>query len=507
MAESGKRNYRQDLTDQIIALVEKGNAPWQKPWDATKSTIQIPHNAATGRPYRGCNALYLMVKAQQLGSTDPRWCTYKQAQDNGWQVKRGAKGTTVEYWKYPETVKEIVNPDTGEKEKVLDVNALNQRPSVFYATVFHASQIEGIPELPKREITWNPVELAENILHNSGAKIYHDQADNAYYLPRKDEIHLPTKEAFSSEMDYYEVAMHELGHWTGHESRLNRDLSGRFGTESYAKEELRAQMASLFLAAETGIPFNPERHASYQASWVKVLKNDKNEIFKAAKDAEGIADYLIDLSKQERTLERSLDQTLEKPLEKMMHYTFVKENHNAIEKDIMKIKELDIDFAAKMIKEGAEINDVKRALEISSPLTSHDTKTRKAYVENIIKESQNKETVGQNLERTEKINAILNYKAISSAASAHKDYMKEAQTIVKTNGNFPGQETDIKIAQKLILKGHSEASIKNAIKKSSPELAGKTTFEATAYLKTTFEKAKTMQLQKQLKSKNMELSR
>ena len=291
-----KRDFREELTNNIIALIEKGCAPWQRPWDSTKASqaLQMPHNATTGRPYRGANTLNLMAKAYNLNvDNDPRWLTYKQALDKGWQVKKGSKGTGVEYWKF-EGEKEVIN-DKGEKEKL---KYKLSAPHVFYATVFHASQIEGIPSYaPKeRDELWNPIEEAEKILTNSGAKIYHDQQDKAYYSPGRDDIHLPPKEGFSEPLKYYEVAMHELGHWTGHESRLARDLTGGFGSESYAKEELRAQMASLYLSADTGVPFNPQNHAAYQASWIKVLKNDKNEIFKAAKDAELIADYVIGLS-------------------------------------------------------------------------------------------------------------------------------------------------------------------------------------------------------------------
>lgn len=305
-----KRDFRQDLTNQIVELIEQGAAPWQKPWnpDAASSFLEMPYNATSGRAYRGGNALYLMAKAQLMGSDDPRWCTFKQAQAKGWQVKKGSKGTSVEYWQFDKE-EERFDPTTGKKEKV---TVKLENPRVFYATVFHASQIEGIPEYKRRERPdgWDPVEEADRILTGSGARIFHDQQDRAYYSPDADEIHLPPREAFPQPLDYYEVAMHELGHWTGHEKRLNRDLSGGFGSESYAREELRAQMASLYLSAELGVPFNPERHAAYQASWVKALKEDKHEIFRAARDAEIMADYVIDLAR-ERTIEQAQERTAE----------------------------------------------------------------------------------------------------------------------------------------------------------------------------------------------------
>lgn len=295
-----RRDFRQDLTDQIVQLVEQGVAPWQKPWNANAASLalEMPRNATTGRAYRGGNAVWLMLKAQGMGSADPRWCTFKQAQDAGWKIRKGAKGTSVEYWQF-DREETRQNPTTGKTEKI---RVKLENPRVFYATVFHASQIDGIPEHAPRERAdgWDPVTEAERILAGSGARFYHDQQDRAYYAVGADEIHLPPREAFPRPLDYYEVALHELGHWTGHLSRMNRDLSGAFGSEPYAREELRAQMASLFLAAELGVPFNPERHAAYQASWVKSLRSDKHEIFRAARDAEQMAGYVMGLSVDRR---------------------------------------------------------------------------------------------------------------------------------------------------------------------------------------------------------------
>lgn len=307
MSANDKRDYRTELTENIMKLVESGTAPWQKPWnaDAAAAYLAMPFNAATGRAYRGGNSMWLMAKAMQYGEFDPRFITYNQAKDNDWQVRKGEKGTTVEYWQFDKEEKRK-DPTTGKDETV---RIKLENPRVFYATVFHASQIDGIPKYEPvvPENGWKPIEKAENILAGSKAEIIHDQVDKAFYAPGGDRIHTPPKEAFPKALDYYEVVMHELAHWSGHESRLNRDLTGSFGSESYAKEELRAQMASLYLSAETGVPFNPDRHASYQQSWLKVLQNDKNEFFRAAKDAEIIADYVLDLQK-EKTITKQNDQ-------------------------------------------------------------------------------------------------------------------------------------------------------------------------------------------------------
>ena len=314
-----KRDFRQDLTNKIVELVQNGASPWQKPWnpDAASAFFEMPHNAATGRAYRGGNAVWLMTQAMEFDSTDPRWCTFNQAVAEGWKVRKGSKGTTVEYWKF-EGREEREDLVSGQKQMV---TVKLSTPRVFYATVFHASQLEGIPEYQRRERpeNWDPVLEAERILAGSGARIFHDQQDRAYYSPSADDIHLPPQVAFPTPLDYYEVAMHELGHWTGHGSRLARDLTGSFGSESYAREELRAQMASLYLSADLGVPFNPERHAAYQASWVKKLQEDKHEIFRAARDAEVIADYVLNLAREhtiEQVVEQAATQEIEvKPLE------------------------------------------------------------------------------------------------------------------------------------------------------------------------------------------------
>lgn len=294
---SRDRDYRADLTNQIIALIEKGVAPWQKPWnpDQAASALERPYNGVSGRPYHGGNAMWLIARSSLEGYDDPRWCTFKQAADSGWHIRKGSKAATVEYWQFDKEEKGF-NPDTGQIERrTVKIDP----PRVFYAHVFNAKQIEGIPPYePRAKEHWSPVEDAERALANSGAKILHDQIDRAFYSPSRDAIHLPPRSAFKSPPDYYEVGLHEVAHSSGHPSRMARDLSGPFGSESYAKEELRAQMASLFLSVELGLPFNPERHAAYQASWVKVLQNDKHEIFRAARDAEDITQFVLGLVRE-----------------------------------------------------------------------------------------------------------------------------------------------------------------------------------------------------------------
>jgi hypothetical protein len=177
-------------------------------------------------------------------------------------------------------------------------------------TVFNAKQIDGIPEYqPKRPTPFEVVNSGEQILDNSGAKITHDQGDHAFYNRASDSIHLPPKDAFKDAAGYYGTALHELAHWTGHPSRLDRptlNASYRFGDTNYAKEELRAELASVFLAAERGIPHDPEQHAAYVGSWIKTLRQDKNEIFRAAHDASAATDYLLTLERDRSRADESL---------------------------------------------------------------------------------------------------------------------------------------------------------------------------------------------------------
>jgi len=300
------RDYQKEITDGIIRALEAGTAPWQKPWEAGRIP-NMPYNAATNRPYRGGNVLWLMTVAASRGYEDPRWCTYKQAQERGWQVRRGEHGTIVVYWKRTETVKEK-DPETGQevrKEVPLD------HPVPFHAVVFNARQIEGIPAIEPRRLTWDPIDRAEAILGGSGARILHDGGNRAFYRPSTDDIHLPERAAFRDAAGYYDTALHELGHWTGHESRLNRQF-GRHGDPEYAREELRAEISSFFMAAELGLPHDPTNHASYVASWLKVLRDDKHEIFRAARDAEQITAYLLD---REAKRELAADRRVEEPAE------------------------------------------------------------------------------------------------------------------------------------------------------------------------------------------------
>lgn len=295
-----KRDYRQEVTDNIIKMLEQGTAPWQKPWKS--GALEMPFNPTSERQYRGANAINLMAVGVSKGYDDPRWMTYRQAQENGWQVREGEKGTPIEYWEFrkgPAREEHDRTPMDGDSQQ--PGNKRNDGPSVLHRiySVFNAKQIDGVPEHePKQHPEFEIVQAGENILQNSGAEILHDQDDRAFYNRASDRIHLPPRAAFKSAADYYGTALHELGHWTGHPTRLDRETlnsSKNFGDANYAREELRAELASVFLTAERGIPHDPGHHAAYVGSWITALQDDKNEIFRAAKDAHRAADFVLSL--------------------------------------------------------------------------------------------------------------------------------------------------------------------------------------------------------------------
>jgi len=287
-----KKPFHEIVAENLIRQLEAGTAPWQRPWDAGESGFFLPYNPTTGNRYKGINALHLMSQDRN----DQRWMTYKQASEAGGQVRKGEKGTGIQYWKFNEEYTK--KDDNGNPVLDSDGNPVKvivrlERPRVFFATVFNGEQIDGLPPIEKKELTWAPVERAERILSASGANINHNGGGRAFYRPSTDSIHLPDKGQFPSADSYYATALHELGHWTGHQSRLDRDLAHPFGSEGYAKEELRAEIASMILGDELGIGHDPGQHAAYVGSWIKALKEDPLEIFRAAADAEKIHGYVL----------------------------------------------------------------------------------------------------------------------------------------------------------------------------------------------------------------------
>lgn len=288
---ASKKPYHQIVAERLIAQLKAGTAPWQKPWSPGLQSAFLPTNPTTGKRYKGINAIYLASQ----GRDDSRWMTYRQAEAAGAQVRKGERGTAVQYWKFHDEQPKLDasgKPVHDAEGKPLKVTITLERPRVFFATVFNAEQIDGLAPLERKEQTWDGIERAERILSSSGADIRHG-AGGAYYRLATDSVHLPDKGAFETADRYYATALHELGHWTGHPSRLDRDLSHPFGSEQYAREELRAEIASLIVGEQLGIGHDPEQHAAYVGSWIKVLEEDPMEIFRAAADAERIQDYVL----------------------------------------------------------------------------------------------------------------------------------------------------------------------------------------------------------------------
>jgi antirestriction protein ArdC len=279
-----RRDPIQEFADLIVAELEKGVKPWVRPWDPDKCAgPQAPLNPVTGSHYHGVNVLILSIHPLAMMNGDPRWMTYQQAAEKKWQVRKGSKSTTIFFTK---------------QYQVEDQEAEDGKKAVRFLkhyAVFHASQIDGLPsyQAPSfEEAPWTKPEAAAAIMKNSGARVV-TGGDRAFYSPAVDFIQLPPENAFRGPPDWAATALHELGHWTGHEKRLGRDLTGAKGSKLYAIEELRAELASAFLSGELGIPSDIPNHASYIGNCLEILKCDKRELFRAAADAQRIVDLIL----------------------------------------------------------------------------------------------------------------------------------------------------------------------------------------------------------------------
>jgi antirestriction protein ArdC/phage/plasmid primase-like uncharacterized protein len=217
-------------------------------------------------------------------------------------VKRGERSTQIQHWIWEEErvqLGENGQPELDGQGKPIKERRRLAQPKVIGAAVFNAQQIEGIPALEaKRDFEWNPIEQAEKLLKASNAKIQHSAQGGAFYRHATDTIHLPNQDRFSNAGDYYSTALHELGHWTGHPDRLDRDLRNPFGSAGYAREELRVEIASLVLGSELGIGYDPSQHASYVDHWIQILTESPKEIFYAAADAERISEYILRIEEE-----------------------------------------------------------------------------------------------------------------------------------------------------------------------------------------------------------------
>lgn len=289
--QSAPRDIYQEVTDTIVAALElmqqdpKALAPWRKPWKGGAARGSgFPRNGATGREYNGLNVILLWATANARGYSSDCWYTFKQATEKGGKVRKGEKATLVTFWKQLRIREK--DETTGETQ--------NKRiPLLRYFYVFNADQIDGLPTPPPpapRPIL-ERLEEVEAFVAATGARWREVEQNRAYYAPGADEIVMPTLPQFESKEAFYSTLLHELTHWSGHSSRLNRDFSGRFGSEAYAREELVAEIGAAFLCARLDIEGSLQ-HPQYIANWLEVLKNDKKAIFGAASHARQATEFL-----------------------------------------------------------------------------------------------------------------------------------------------------------------------------------------------------------------------
>lgn len=281
------KNADQIFAEKIITMLEEGTAPWVRGWETGEAMTDMPHNPLTKAIYRGANIIRLWIASQEKGYADPRWMTFKQASEKGWSVKKGEKSTMISFY----------SPKIHTEEKDGEIESKTYFLHKTFC-VFNAEQVEGVDPLVREDHRheWQPQEAGELILDGSGANIVYEGFQPAY-IPSQDKIRLPERSLFKSAEYFYSAAIHELAHWTGAKHRLNREF-GRT-REEYAREELRAEIASWMVACETGMPHDPGEHASYIGYWIEAIRKDYREIFRACADAEKIKTYLMDMGRKE----------------------------------------------------------------------------------------------------------------------------------------------------------------------------------------------------------------
>lgn len=288
IATASRRDIYADVTARVIAQLEAGTAPWACPWDKVRGDIStsLPHNGRTGRAYSGVNILLLWLAASDAPYPSNDWLTYKQAAEIGAHVRKGERGTHIVY-------ADSFVPKGEAARAARDGD--DPRKTFFLKSycVFNVAQLDGWTDqrepLPERDR--EPHELGEALIAASGAEI-RIGGHEAYYSPSGDFIQIPEQIRFRDQINYYRTAAHELAHWTGHKSRLDRRLVNAFGSKDYAREELVAEMGAAFLCASLGIA-PTVRHADYLGSWLKVLREDNRAIFKAATLASRASDFLL----------------------------------------------------------------------------------------------------------------------------------------------------------------------------------------------------------------------
>lgn len=280
----------QTITNTIISALEAGAGEYRRPWAVTGKYSTMPVNANTGKPYHGVNVLTLWATAQKHGYSSGKWATYKQWAELGGQVRKGEKSTQIVFWRFIDRA----SAESAEAEAEGEESKSRKIPMARAYCVFNADQVDGLASSEAEDPASEEARIqhAEAFFAAAGIDV-RPGGDRAYYSPASDTVHMPAFSAFSSPLAYYSVLAHEATHWTGAPSRLNRDLRGRFGSESYAMEELVAELGAAFLCAELGLPTDARAdHAPYIAGWLKVLREDKRAIFTAATAATAATNWL-----------------------------------------------------------------------------------------------------------------------------------------------------------------------------------------------------------------------
>ena len=300
----------EEFVKRIIDTIEKGVPAWRKGWESNNINFEMPSNATTAMYYQGINANRLVLEQWMNGYTDSRWATFNQIKASGWKLQKGAKGVPVYKWtEYDKKTKsrpdwDALNKlDKEELKKYINDNIYWGMTNSGY--VFNGDFIEGLSKREKKDITAEEVktiregtiEQIENLVQvcSKDVPINYNGGNKAYYQLYTDSIHLPKKENFNDKYSEYSTTIHEIAHATGHSKRLNRDMSGNFGSKNYAKEELRAEIASMMLCMELGKNLGQpqfENHTAYLKSWIEVLNDDYTEFNRAVSDANKITEYV-----------------------------------------------------------------------------------------------------------------------------------------------------------------------------------------------------------------------
>ncbi len=289
-AGGDRTNFYDAITNKIIAELEKGRFPWVQPWGApsAKAQLAMPKNAATSRTYSGINVLILWGEVIQKGYTGQSWLTYRQALSLGGHVREGEHGTTVVY-------ADRFIPDEAKRRAAQSGGEARAVPFLKRFTVFNTDQCDGLPVQIATTAPPPPpgtIEPRVEALVKATGIDFRIGGNRAFYAASADYVQVPPPAAFFEPINWHRTALHELGHASGHRSRLNRDLSGSFGSRKYAFEELVAEMNAAFSCASIGIT-PTVRHADYLASWLEVLREDNRAIVRAASLASRAADYLL----------------------------------------------------------------------------------------------------------------------------------------------------------------------------------------------------------------------